>query len=69
MRSLAMGIDMLSTVQPPKTKQELLTAIQKRNPIKFQVLEYSDAQSKINISKALDTASKKGSFTVVIIEN
>ena len=69
MRSLAMGIDMLSTVKPPKTKQELLNAIQKRNPIKFQVLEYSDAQSKTNISKALDTASKKGSFTVVIIEN
>ena len=69
MHSLAIGIDMLSTVKPPKTKQELLTAIQKRNPIKFQVLEYSDAPSKANISKALDTASKKGSFTVVIIEN
>ena len=60
---------MLSTVKSPKTKQDLLTAIQKRNPLKFQVLEYSGAQSKTNISKALDTASKKGSFTVVIIEN
>ena len=69
MRSLAMGTDMLSTVKPPKTKQELLNAIQKRNPLKFQVLEYSDAQSKTNIPKALDTASKKGSFTIVIIEN
>ena len=64
-----LGINMLSTVKAPKTKQELLTAIQKRNPLKFQVLEYSDAQSKTNISKALDTASKRGSFTVVIIEN
>jgi hypothetical protein len=68
MRSLAVSIDMLSTVKPPKTKQELLNAIQKRNPLKFEVLEYSDTPSKSNISKALDNASKKGSFTVVIIE-
>lgn len=69
MHSLAIDIDMLSTVKPPKTKQELLNAIQRRNPIKFQVLEYSDAKSKADISKALDIASKKGSFTVVIIDN
>ena len=59
---------MLSTVQPPKTKQQLINQLQRKNPLKFEVLEYSDAQSKTNISKALDTASKKGSFTVVIIE-
>jgi len=60
---------MLSTVQPPKTKQQLINQLQRKNPLKFEVLEYSDAQSKTNISKALDTASKKGSFTVVIIKN
>ena len=60
---------MLSTVQPPKTKQQLINQLQRKNPLKFEVLEYSDAQSKANISKALDTASKKGSFTVVIIQN
>ena len=60
---------MLSTVQPPKTKQELINQLQRKNPLKFEVLEYSDAPSKANISKALDKASKKGSFTVVIIEN
>jgi len=60
---------MLSTVQPPKTKQQLINQLQRKNPLKFEVLEYSDTQSKTNISKALDTASKKGSFTVVIIEN
>lgn len=60
---------MLSTAQPLKTKQEVISAIQKRNPIKFQVLEDSDKQSKSNISKALDTASNKGSFNIVIIEN
>ena len=38
-------------------------------PLKFQVLEYSDAPSKANISKALDNASRKGSFTVIIVEN
>ena len=68
MRSLAVSIDMLSTVKPPKTKQELINQLQRKNPLKFEVLEYSDAPSKANISKALDTASKKGSFTVVIIE-
>ena len=60
---------MLSIVQPPKTKQQLINQLQRKNPLKFEVLEYSDAQSKTNISRALDTASKKGSFTVVIIEN
>jgi len=60
---------MLSTVQPPKTKQQLINQLQRKNPLKFEVLEYSDTQSKTNISKALDTASKKGSFSVVIIEN
>ena len=59
---------MLSTVQPPKTKQQLINQLQRKNPLKFEVLEYSDTQSKTNISKALDTASKKGAFTVVIIE-
>jgi len=63
-----MGIDMLSTVKPPKTKQELINQLQRKNPLKFEVLEYSDVLSKSNISKALDKASKKGSFTVVIIE-
>ena len=60
---------MLSTVQPPKTKQELINQLQRKNPLKFQVHEYSDAQSKSSISKSLDMASKKGSFTVVLIEN
>ena len=60
---------MLSTVQPPKTKQELINQLQRKNPLKFEVLEYSDAPSKGNISKALDKAFKKGSFTVVIIQN
>jgi len=59
---------MLSTVQPPKTKQQLINQLQRKNPLKFEVLEYSDAQSKTNISKALDNASKKGSFTVIVIE-
>ena len=59
---------MLSTVQPPKTKQQLINQLQRKNPLKFEVLEYSDTGSKKEISKAIDNASKKGSFTVMIIE-
>ena len=68
MRSLAVSIDMLSTVKPPKTKQELINQLQRKNPLKFEVLEYSDAQSKNKISKALEDASRKGTFTVLIIQ-
>ena len=60
---------MLSTVKPPKTKNELITALNKRNPLKFEVLEYSDAMSKTKISSALEKASRKGSFTVILVEN
>ena len=59
---------MLSTVQPPKTKQELINQLQRKNPLKFEVLEYSDAQSKNKISKALEDAGRKGTFTVLIIQ-
>lgn len=59
---------MLSTVQPPKTKQQLINQLQRKNPLKFEVLEYSDAKSKNKISKALEDASRKGNFTVLIIQ-
>ena len=66
---MILGIDMLSTVKPPKTKNELITALNKRNPLKFEVLEYSDAVSKTKISTALEKASRKGSFTVILVED
>ena len=60
---------MLSTVQPPKTKQQLINQLQRKNPLKFEVLEYSDTDSKNKISKALDDASRKGIFSIIIIQN
>lgn len=58
---------MLSTVQPPKTKQELINQLQRKNPLKFEVVEYSNGKNKSDISKALDKASKKGAFTLLVI--
>ena len=58
---------MLSTVQPPKTKQELINQLQRKIPLKFEVLEYSNGMNKSDISKVLDKASKKGAFTLLVI--
>ena len=60
---------MLSTVQSPKTKHQLINQLQRKNPLKFEVLEYSDTDSKNKISKALDDASRKGIFSIIIIQN
>jgi hypothetical protein len=61
---------MISTVTKPKNKQELLTQLQRKNPLKFDVVEYTDQSSKSAVNKAIDQASRnKGQFTVLIIHN
>ena len=59
---------MLSTVQPPKTKQELARAIQNLKRVDFEVLEYTEAKDRQTINQALDKAKRKGPFTVVILK-
>jgi hypothetical protein len=59
---------MISTVTKPKNKQELLTQLQRKNPLKFSVIEYTDAKKRSEVLSVLDKVAKKGSVTVVLIE-
>jgi hypothetical protein len=58
---------MLSSIEPPKTKQELARAIQNLKKVDFEVLEYIKVKDRQTISQALDKAKQKGPFTVVIL--
>ena len=58
---------MLSDVRTPRTKSELISALNKKNPLRFTVVEY-DPRNRSDVLSTLDKVAKKGSVTVVLIE-
>jgi hypothetical protein len=59
---------MLSDVRTPRTKSELISALNKKNPLRFTVVEY-DPRNRSDVLSTLDKVAKKGSVTVVLIES
>ena len=57
---------MLSDVRTPRTKSELISALNKKNPLRFTVVEY-DPRNRSDVLSTLDKVAKKGSVTVVLI--
>jgi len=59
---------MLSSIEPPKTKQELAKAIQNLKKVEFDVYEYTEPKDRPAINQALEKAKRKGTFSVVILK-
>ena len=60
---------MISNVNLPKNKTELVSALNKKNPLRFTVIEYTDPKKRSEVLSAIDKVAKKGSVTVVLIED
>ena len=58
---------MLSDVKTPKNKQELIGALNKKNPLKFSVIEY-DPKTRSQVLSALDKSARKGKVSLIIVE-
>jgi len=61
---------MLSSIQQPKTKRDLVKSVQDLpNNIKFDVVEVSSSTDKQKVQRSIDTYLRKGGLTLVLIEH
>jgi len=60
---------MISSTTPPKTKTQLVHSITRLPAnVKFDVIEVSSSTEKSLINKVVDRYSKRGSFSVILID-
>jgi hypothetical protein len=61
---------MLSSISQPKTKHELVRSISNLpTNTKFSVIEVLGSQDKIKVNKSLEQLLRKGSVSVILIED
>jgi len=61
---------MLSSISHPKTKHELVRSISNLpTNTKFSVIEVLGSQDKIKVNKSLEQLLRKGSVSVILIED
>jgi hypothetical protein len=61
---------MLSSISQPKTKYELVRSISNLpTNTKFSVIEVLGSQDKIKVNKSLEQLLRKGSVSVILIED
>ena len=61
---------MLSSISQPKTKHELVRSISNLSTnTKFSVIEVLGSQDKIKVNKSLEQLLRKGSVSVILIED
>lgn len=59
---------MLGKVRQPKTKYELSQSILRTSNPSFQTYEVLDNESANQVKKAIDIKLKRGSFSVIILQ-
>ena len=59
---------MLGKVRQPKTKYELSQSILRTSNPSFQTYEVLDKESANQVKKAIDIKLKRGSFSVIILQ-
>lgn len=59
---------MLGKVRHPKTKYELSQSILRTNNPSFDSYEVLDKESAKQVTKAIDVKLRRGSFTVIILQ-
>ena len=59
---------MLGKVRQPKTKYELSQSILRTSNPSFQTYEVLDNESANQVKKAIDIKVKRGSFSVIILQ-
>lgn len=60
---------MISSKTPPKTKTQLIQSITRLPAnVKFDVIEVSSSTDKSSMNRVVDQYSKRGSFSVILID-
>ena len=58
---------MLSDVKTPKSKTDLISVLNKKNPLKFSVIEY-DPKTRSQVLPTLDKIARRGDVSLIIVE-